>query len=183
MMCSVFSTIVCYFFLNAVDLKYFMHLDHWHDYWIDYYVRMDSFQTFTKPLWEGTRKIITVWFGNERIHRQLASPFIPLFLFILVKEGINAFKKDQGSIVNLNSILLILIVELMVLSFLGKFPYIGERITLYLAPMVFYAIAQGIEGLSRIKWLYYPVKYYFIGFLLFCCWNNFNIYLGFYLNK
>ncbi|MBU1125201.1 MAG: hypothetical protein KKC84_04175, partial [Candidatus Omnitrophica bacterium] len=73
-----------------------------------------------------------------------------------------------------------LFLELFVCGVFKKFPFTGERVTLYFAPFVFFYIVQGFGFLRRNRVIYNALIGCFCLFLLLCAGNTVVSFLGLY---
>ncbi len=149
-------------------------------YWDDYFISTKSFYYFFKSFGEGLRKLTVWWFGNSTFFRRTASVFIPFFIISLFRCGIKSIRKDKFRIMSIDTIGMVIFLELIVLGLLKKYPFTGERITLFFAPFVFYFIIKAIGSFRKIKPLYLGLNIFYIGFLLICGINSLLAHLKFY---
>ena len=147
---SVLSAITVYF----VDLRHNFSSAALFSYWSDYFVSTDSIYSFFKSFGEGLRKIATWWFGNIDFLKRAASFVIPFFVISLLARGLRSLWVNRLKVWDLDAIGLIIFVELLVLGILKKYPFTGERVTLFFAPFVFYFIIRGINSLKKVKILH-----------------------------
>jgi len=172
--------------LSAISFVYFFDLRHTllvqplFDYWNDYFLSLDSFRSFIKSFGEGIRKLAVWWFGNSTFFRRAASPFIPLFAFSLFGYGINSIRKNRFKLINISAIGLVIFAELFILGLIKKYPFTGERITLFFAPFVFYFIVKSLDYIRKNKFLYISFNIFYVAFFLACSINSFSTYLQFY---
>ena len=150
-------------------------------YWNDYFISIDSPYLFIKSFTEGIRKLSVWWFGNTAFFRRAASFVIPLFIFSLFRYGISDMKKERPMIANTSSLAFIVFIELIFLGVIKKYPFTGERITLFFAPFVFLLIVKGIESLSKFRMLYKSLIVLYILFISLCISNNMICYIKLYL--
>ena len=103
---------------------------------------------------------------------RLAVVFIPFALYSLVSGAVQSIKKQKGLIDSLDAIGLFLISELFVLGILHKYPFTGERITLFVAPFIFFSTVKGLNAV-KLVWLRRALLVYFCCFCLACLGNTF----------
>jgi len=127
-------------FVYFCDLRHALSMQPLFSYWNDYFLCADSFYCFIKSFGEGLRKLTVWWFGNSTFFRRLASFFIPFFAFSLFGYGIKSIRKDKFKLISIDAIGLVIFFELFILGLARKYPFTGERITLFFAPFVFYFI-------------------------------------------
>lgn len=176
-----------YLFLSAVfiyliycfDLRHAMANGSLFTYWNDYFISTDSLGSFFKNFGEGLRKLTVWWFGKDPFFRRAGSFFIPFFFFSLIGYGFKALKKDRFKIYNLESLGLIVFLELFLAGILRKYPFTGERITLFFAPFVFYFMIKGFSFFKRPRFSGFILKLYYGGFLAAGAISSFWIYLHF----
>lgn len=133
--------------------------------WESYFVCTENFGCFASTVGEGIKRLTTYWFGNAKIFVQMSVIFIPFAVFAGFKYGIRSIWKYQGEVVTVEAIALVLLIELFVFGVFHKYPFTGERITLYLAPFIFYLIYRGLNAIP-IK----PIRWFMLGYYaLFCC--------------
>ena len=150
------------------------------NYWNDYFLCSDSFYCFIKSFGEGLRRLSVWWFGNTALFRRVASPFIPLFVLSMFIYGARAIKKCKFKLLTIDAIGLIIFLELIILGLLKKYPFTGERITLFFVPFVFYFIVKGINSFRSNKPLYLGLNIFYIVFFLACSVNSLLTHLKSY---
>jgi len=148
--------------------------------WNNYFLCIKSPYCFIKPFGEGVRKLTTFWFGNSRFFIKTASFLIPIFVFSLFGYGIRSLRRNKFMLLDVDSLSLIIFLELVILGILRKYPFTGERMTLFFAPLVFFLIIKGIGFLRMIKPLYFGLNACYISFLVVCSLNSFFAYLKLY---
>ncbi|MCA9405078.1 MAG: hypothetical protein KC684_00945 [Candidatus Omnitrophica bacterium] len=166
--------------LYHVDLKHFMYYKGYYQYWNGSFLDTSSVLAFLDPFFEGIKKIVTYWNGTNKAFVQASVIFMPFFLFAIFYYGFRYFKEDRGGIYRLDTLALVLFFELIVFGILRKYPFTGERVTLFMAPLVFYLILKGMDALKRYKYL----RCFFLGYYgiysLVCLVNTFLIHLALY---
>jgi len=167
-------------FVYFHDLRHGLATPALFNYWNDYFLCSDSFYCFIKSFGEGLRKLSVWWFGNSAFFRRVASPFIPIFVLSMVIYGIGAIKKCKLKLLTIDAIGLVIFLELIILGLLKKYPFTGERITLFFAPFVFYFIVKGINSFRSNKPLYVGFNIFYIVFFLACNINSFLAHLKAY---
>lgn len=149
-------------------------------YWDSYFLSTESLYLFLKSFTEGIRRLSTWWFGNTKMFVRIATFVIPLFLFSMVYYGARELRQRRFRIESISSITLILFIQLIFLGMIKKYPFTGERITLFFAPFVFCMIVKAIAALSKWKWAYVGFVAAYGIFLVVCVLNNFIIYYKLY---
>lgn len=180
--------LISYFLLSLLffivvfnfDLRFSLQHKGLVNYWSDYFLCTDSGYCFFKSFGEGTRKLAVWWFGNSSIFRKIASFFIPFFFISMFFYGIKSLKKNGLRIFDLESLSIVVFLELFILGMLKMYPFTGERVTLFFAPFVFYMIVKAIAALKRVKILYYLVAVFYLCFLATCLFNTLLCYLKLY---
>lgn len=170
-------SVLCLGVLYYVDLRYTMPVKALHDYWQGAFVSTASMPAFIDSWWEGTRKMATWWYGSSRFFMKASVIFIPFFLFSLFRYGLVSFKKDGWKIFTIETLCFVLYFELLFLSILRKYPFLGERITLFMAPLVFTMLLKGFEATRKIKYIYYLFISYYTIYCLASLANTFYEHL------
>ena len=166
--------------IYAVDMHGLFEKHPQDDYWMPYFLCRDSLGCFMETFFEGVQRFATWWFADKKIFKVMASPFIGLFLYALVRYGFGGLIKARFKIFDINALTAVLFSELFLLGILKKYPFMGERITLFFAPFVFYLVVKGICDLRRFKPALYLFGAYYVGFLIACGINSFLHCLGLY---
>ena len=150
-------------------------------YWDSYCLCTTSAGCFGGTFWEGLRRLSTVWYGKEKIFIRTASFLIPIFIYSLVRHGFMAWVKEKFSLRSLETLGTFIFVELFILGLLHKFPFTGERITLFFAPFVIIFIIRGILDLTQgFRPLGYAVAMGWSALLLCAYINTVSIFLRLY---
>lgn len=139
--------------------------------WESYFVCSESIGCFFSTFGEGAKRLVTYWFGNHKIFVQFSVIFIPFAWFAAFKYGIQSLWRERGKALTLDALGLVLLAELFFFGLFHKYPFTGERITLYLAPFMFYFIYRGIAAIKdrRIKTFF---MCYYIAFCVVCLFNT-----------
>lgn len=175
-----FISLLLIIFVYFFDLRHSLSIKSLFSYWNDYFLCTDSFRCFIKSFGEGLRKLTVFWFGNNTFFRRVASCFIPLFAFSLFGYGIKSIRKDRFKLISIEAIGLVIFFELLILGLFRKYPFTGERITLFFAPFVFYFIVKSISFFKKNRFLYLNFNIFYVTFFLACSINSFLAYLKFY---
>lgn len=173
---SAFALTVLYF----TDLRHVMNLPLYRNYWAGSFLSINSWGGFFGPFFEGLRKLVTYWYGTEKLHIRLASGFLPLFVGGLVMWGPRMFQQDRGRLMHIESITMVIFLELLLLGILHKYPFTGTRVTLFFAPLSFYMIIKMMFSFSKIRWLQYFLIGYFVCYTLLCLGNTSYRYFALY---
>ena len=176
---AVFS-LICFIILQRTDLSQTPYDPGMQDYWKDYFFSSrpggQVFELFGEGLFEMTRW----WYGENKFYWRLASPLIPLVAYALIRFGLNTWRKDGFLIKDPGSLFSVLFLELIVLSWTGKYPFTGDRVTLFLAPLVFFLVVRAIQSLKKIKFVFYLYIAFYIGYLVACLTFSFAHYRALY---
>ncbi len=173
-------SLLCLALLYFIDLRHGMYMNGFYQYWKNYFLGINSFTAFITPFGEALKEIGTWWYGNTKLLIRMATPFLPLLVFSLAKYGFGGWKKNGWGIFTIPRMFGVLFVELIILSICHKYPFTGDRITLFLAPFVFYMIVKGIDSLRKIKILHAICFGYYLFFLGVCLVSSFLHYLSLY---
>lgn len=180
----LFSYIVvsagCLIFIYHFDIKYTLSLKSLFSYWNDYFLCIKTAYCFIKSFGEGIRRLSVWWFGNSAIFRKVASFFIPYFLCSLFASGFKSLWQKKGRVWGIDAIGLVVFLELFLLGILKKYPFTGERITLFFSPFVFSFLIKGISFFKKYKPLYIVVSLFYVVFLAACSINSFLWYIKLY---
>lgn len=174
-------SIVLLNFEYIFDLKYGLADKYLFPYWNDYFLCTDSLYCFIKSFGEGLRRLVVWFFGDNSFFRKIGSFFIPFFVFSLFTYGMRSFKENKFIIYKIDAIGLIIFAELFVLGMIKKYPFTGERITLFFAPIIFFMILKGINLFKKNRPLYTIFSALYFAFLIGCSLNSFFKYLKLYL--
>ncbi|MBM3255751.1 MAG: hypothetical protein FJZ08_05565 [Candidatus Omnitrophica bacterium] len=160
----------------SIDWRFGLSQSCLFDYWRDYFICSDSPYCFIKSFTEGLRNMVAWPFGNNRLSLRLASVFIPFFLLGIFLSFRSFLKEAKSGIKTLESFGAIIFIELFILGLFKKYPFTGERVTLFFMPVVFFMIVKGIELFKRYKTLYFSLL---TVYTLFLSYSGFNSLLAF----
>jgi hypothetical protein len=158
----VCSLLVCAGFFYYFDLRHGFDTKGMKEFWGSYFLCVKSAACFMSPWWEGTRKLAGWWFESHTFMIQLASPFIPLFLYMIFRRGICALKRDDFQVFSIEALGLIIYLEMIILGILKQYPFVGSRMTLFFAPIVIYLLVKAVKEFQCIRY----VQTFFIFFLI-----------------
>lgn len=151
------------------------------NYWQSYFLCTESIGCFFETFGEGIKRFSVFWWGTQKIFRRAAVIFIPLFLYGLYRFGWLALKRDHFRILNIEALSCVLFAEFFVLGILQKYPFTGQRITLFFAPFVFYLVIKSLYEARRIKFLGNILFVYYIGYCILSfgisVWGYVHLYL------
>jgi len=177
------SFLSCIFFFTVfylIDLRHTTGIKGVQGYWESYFICSDSIRCFFDTFGEGIKRIATSWYGTSKIFVKLSVIFIPFYIFALFRYGIEKWKKDGGGIFQVESLSLVLFLELLIFGLLHKYPFTGGRITLFYAPFVFYMTLLAIFRLRDGKLLKRGFIAYVSVFYFICLMNSFVRHLSWY---
>ena len=171
---------ICVAFIYYSDIRHTLSTQALFSYWNDYFISTDSPHFFIRSFSEGVRKLTAWWFGKGKIFIRFGSALIPFFIIPMFIRGIKSLKQNRFMIWEIDSLGLVIFLELFILGMLKKYPFTGGRITLFFAPFVFYFIIKGIEYFKTNKAIYFSFSGYYIAFLIASGLNSLVSYLGLY---
>ena len=177
----ILEVVVCLIVFYNIDLKYSI-TEAGIDYWSSYFLCPGSVGCFLDTFGEGVRRLVTYWYGTEKIHYRFGSIFIPFFFFGLIKFGFMNLKKSRFVISDIDSLGFVLFCEMILLGLWQKYPFTGERLTLFFAPVTFYFIVKTVDLVPKGRWIYLRCALftYYAGYCLFCLSNSFYLLLKLY---
>jgi hypothetical protein len=170
----------CFILVYLFDIRYSTGNQSMHDYWKDYFISLRSPYEFLKTLTEGMRKITVSWFLNQKWAMGLATFFMPFCWIAMIKLFFSSVKRSGWRFFDVNSLCLILVLELLFLGVFQIYPFTGCRITLFMAPFFFYMIVEGICLFKKVKFVLYPMACFYALFLCIVSYNLLKEYLGLY---
>ncbi|MDD5634641.1 MAG: hypothetical protein PHW46_05130 [Candidatus Omnitrophica bacterium] len=136
-------------------------------YWHDYFVLTNSAGDFFSSSYEGLRNIFSRWILETKLLRHIMTCFMPFALYVVLVDGIKGMRKNKGAFFSLSSITFIILCEMYVAGILKLYPFTGARITLFVAPFIFYCIIKGIELFkTRFQYVYLALLASYIVILL-----------------
>jgi hypothetical protein len=150
-------------------------------YWDGYFIHTGSLYDFFKSLTEGMRTIIVSWFLEKKWAMRIATIFMPFCWVAMVRYFWQSVVKYKGAVLEIDSICLVLMLELIILGILHAFPFTGCRATLFIAPFIFYMLVRGIYLFKKIKLILYPLIGVYILFLSAVSYNLLTGYLKLYV--
>lgn len=150
------------------------------NYWESYFLCTESVGCFFETFGEGIKRYTIFWWSNIKAVRRFAVLLIPVFLYGLARFGYAGLKTDRLRVYSLDSLAAVLFLEFIVLGLWHKYPFTGQRITLFFAPIVFYLIVRTLNAARRLKFLGKALNIYYIGYccvtLLISMWTFVNLY-------
>ena len=165
---SVLSVVALYF----TDLQHVLHSKARQNYWESYFICSESVACFFDTFGEGIKRLVTFWFGNIKLFVRSAVVFIPFAVFACIICGVKSIWQNKGRITSLDAIGFVLVVVLFIFGWMHRYPFTGDRITLFFAPFAYYFIYRGLNWIPH-KWLRIVMLGYFMLFCLVCLINTF----------
>lgn len=165
-------------FVYWIDLRHTFGAKVTFSYWHDYFLCTDSAYCFFKSFGEGLRKMVVWWFGDSTLLKRVGSILIPFFFFSLISHGFKSIKKYGFKFFGLDTLGLILFLELFILGILNKYPFTGARTSLFFAPFVFYFIVKSFEVFNRKLYITANILYFL--FIIVCGLSSFLTYIKLY---
>jgi len=134
----------------------------------DYFVYTDSLPQFFQTLGEGTNNLFSRWFVERpKVFKQIGIFFVA-FGFINLFYGFSKnIKKDRCRFYSINTVALVVFIELFILGVLKKYPFTIPRTSLFFCPVVLFLTVQAIFGLRRYNFIYLPLRAAYVIFLLY----------------
>lgn len=171
----ILSTVV-YF----TDIRYSRQVRFMQEYWNNCFIDTGSSYGFSKTFTNGLQNLFTRWFVENKLAKSLAAIFMPFALVAAFRSFKPSLVKHQGALMDINSLTGVLLLELFILGVLRVYPFTGARITLFMAPFIFFMLVKGIYLTRRIKLVFYPLAGAYLFFLSGVSAYLFCFYLGFY---
>lgn len=133
----------------------------------DYFISFQSVGEFLKTFGEGTMNLFSRWFAEQpRIIKKVAIFFVPFGFVNMFYGFFKNIRNEKYFFHSLNTITLILFIELFILGALKKYPFTVPRTSLFFCPIVLYMTVQGIVNIKFInKYLYRIVHGLYVAFL------------------
>ena len=145
------------------DVKYTQATAGMRAYWNDYYISTSSFSAFIQSFSEGFRNLFARWFLETKLVRRVMTIFLPFAVYAAGLHGWKQIKEDRGAILSLKTITPFLIVGLAAAGVLKIYPFTGARVTIFIAPFIFYAIIKGVELFKdRLPWAYIALLFVYV---------------------
>ncbi|MDD5488986.1 MAG: hypothetical protein PHH49_08540 [Candidatus Omnitrophica bacterium] len=130
-----------------LDVKYVQNSSGMWGYWHDYFISVASVPEFLQTFTEGVRNLYVRWFLEVSLVRRVITVFLPFSLFATFVMGWKNIRRDGMMITRLSSMAMYLVTGLAVAGAVKLYPFTGARITLYIAPFIFYVTIKGIMTL------------------------------------
>ena len=159
------------------DIRYSMQVKFMQEYWNNAFIDTGSLYAFSKTFTNGLRNIIVRWFVEEKIAKSIASVFMPFAVAAIFINARKSLAKNHYKILDINALCAILLLELLALGMLRIYPFTGARITLFIAPFIFYMIVEGIYLVKKVKFIFYPLATAYLIFLSGVSYYLLNFYL------
>ncbi|MBD3426578.1 MAG: hypothetical protein GF409_05050 [Candidatus Omnitrophica bacterium] len=137
------------------DARYARVVEDFPVYWNDYFILTSSFSDFIQSFSEGFRNIFVRWFVETSLIRRIMTVFMPFAVYFVFVRGFKRFREDRFKLLSLRSIIAAVLIGMMIAGITKCYPFTGTRVTLFIAPFIFYSIIKGIELCrGRYRWLY-----------------------------
>ncbi len=138
------------------------------EYWHDYFISYDSVGEFFRTFTEGVNNLISRWFAEKPKWIRGASRFFMAFgLWQLLAGFWKSFKKDGYIFTSVQTIALIVFIEMVILGSLQLYVFTVPRTALFFCPILLFLAVQGMEGLRA--WhngVFWAVRGAFVAYLL-----------------
>jgi len=182
---NVLPLLLSYIAFAVICLVVFYHIDFKYsispaaeNYWESTFICSQSLACFFDSFGDGLKKLVTYWNGNSKIFIRAAVIFVPFYVFSLFRYGLRQWQNDKLCVFHLDTVGFVLFLELVILGLLHKYPFTGERVTLFYAPFAFYMVVRGIDSIKRFKSFYYIMVGYFVCYYMVCCVNTLRLHVG-----
>jgi len=135
----------------------------------DYFISFDSFPEFLRTLTEGTHNLFSRWFVERPKILKCIGLFFTTLGFLRMFYGFSKnFRHSRYRFKQIDTLALIVFMELILAGALKKYPFIIPRTSLFFCPIVFWLTVKAIEDLRNWNGLLYRlVGGSFIYFLVF----------------
>ncbi|MGB2601648.1 MAG: hypothetical protein WBD12_06575 [Candidatus Omnitrophota bacterium] len=155
-MCIYMVSVIVFVWLSYYyDARHARVVEDFSVYWNDYFILTTSFSEFIQSFSEGFRNIFARWFLETSLIRRIMTIFLPFAVYFLVVFGFRRFREDKGMLLSLRSITLFVLIGMMIAGVAKCYPFTGTRVTLFIAPFIFYSIIKGIGMFKdRFPWVY-----------------------------
>lgn len=180
---SLISAVAAGVVSYMTDVRFALQLPSLIDYWSSYYIDTSSVKGFLSTVTEGFRRLTAFWYGYGKLPMRLASVFIPFFGYALFRFGFSDWRKAGWRITTIETMGLLLFIELFVFGLLRIFPFTGERVSLFYAPFVFWLTVRGLWALPQKFYLRYLGIIYFSGVCFYSLYLTLLKIIYFYQTK
>ncbi|MDD5356404.1 MAG: hypothetical protein PHY56_07710 [Candidatus Omnitrophica bacterium] len=168
LMAYLLSALAVVFISYNLDLKHTLAMPGIKNYWKDYFISLSSPGGFLTSLGEGLRNIFIKWFWKDAPVTWVMTIFMPFGLYYIVSRGIKQFKDDSSFVISLDALAPALLTGLFTAAALQILPFTATRLTIFIAPFIFYVIIRGIElPKNKFFWFYAVLISIFIFTLLY----------------
>ncbi|MFA4889510.1 MAG: hypothetical protein WC628_08080 [Candidatus Omnitrophota bacterium] len=167
-------------FVLLFDIRYSLGIKFMQDYWRNCFIDTRSPYAFIKTFSNGLQNIFVRWFLEKSFTKSIAAIFMPFALVALFLGFKASWRKYQGAVMDLNLICGVLLLELFVLGVFKVYVFSGARITMFIAPFIFYLIVRGIYLTEKTKFLFLSLLGLYLVFLSGVSTYLFFFYLKFY---
>ena len=135
----------------------------------DYFISFHSAGDFLKTLGEGTNNLFSRWFAERpRVLRKIAIFFVSFGLIEMFYGFFSQIKREKYFTKSVETIALILYLELFILGVLRRYPFTVPRTALFFCPFVIVLTIKGIMNICKInKYISYVIFSSYMVFLLY----------------
>jgi len=134
----------------------------------DYFIYADSLAHFLQTLGEGINNLFSRWFVERpKAFKQIGIFFVTFGLINLFYGFLKIIKRDKGRFHSVNTIALIVFVELIILGALKKYPFTIPRTSLFFCPIVLFLTAQALGAFKKYRYAYIFLQTSYVVFLLY----------------
>ena len=154
---TLFTVLFC-LLVYWFDLRHSMKVKFMQEYWNNCFIDTSSLYNFSRTFTNGLQNLIVRWFLENKLAKSIASVFMPFCIVAICRSFWISFKENRGKILDINSMCLVLLMELFVLGIFRIYPFTGSRVTLFIATFIFYMIIKGIYLTKKIKLIFLPMS-------------------------
>ena len=124
----------------------------------DYFIATDSAGGFFQTFGQGMKNLFVTWLVRDPLWvRNMCIFFMILGFFRMIGGFAVCFKKEGYTFRSLETLPFGLLVGLIVLGMLKKYPFIVPRTVLFMCPIILYLAVKGIEAFDKIHHNAYTV--------------------------
>ncbi|HOW35399.1 MAG TPA: hypothetical protein PL155_03175 [Candidatus Omnitrophota bacterium] len=128
--------------------------------WRNHFISFDSPLAFFRSLWEGINNLFVRWFVERPKSLKKIGMFFVAFGFIYLFRGFfSNIKKEKYFLKSLNTVALVVFLELLIMGALKKYPFTVPRTSLFFCPVVLFLTLKGIVILEKLNPYVYRIIY------------------------
>jgi hypothetical protein len=147
----------CFLFVYLVDFRH-GQAGLLEAYWKDYFINVSSVGGFFQSVGEGVNNLISRLFAESPKWLRVPSRlFVGLGFVCLLISTWSKFKKDGSRFVTVGSIAGFIVLEYFILSTCRVIPFGVPRLSLFLAPMLFYYTVEALEWLKDKNKVFFTI--------------------------